>query len=288
MRLTEQAYAKVNLWLSVGDKRPDGYHDVETVMHTVSLCDTVALEISEGDGISLAVTGDGSVPCDARNLAWRACETFLRHSGRTARVRIEIDKRIPAGGGLAGGSSDAAAVLRALNRAFDSPYTPQQLMELAAELGSDVSFCVLGGTALCRGRGEVVTALEDPKPLHLLLAFSGEHVSTPDAYRLLDADGGEERGGATLMGCLGALQEGSMAGLEGHMYNRFEKSILPTCPVANAYRNALARAGGVSRMSGSGSTVFAVFESEERALEAQKLLDFEVTYATSVKSYFKN
>lgn len=155
--IIEKAYAKINISLDVTARRDDGYHDMAMVMQTVSLCDDVRLGFTDGSRI-FARTNLPFIPGDERNLAVRAAKKFFEAAGEPERgLCIRIDKRIPVGAGMAGGSTDAAAVLRGLNRAFGNRFGVERLEELGAEVGSDVAFCVRGGTMLARGRGELLT-----------------------------------------------------------------------------------------------------------------------------------
>ncbi len=280
--LIESAPAKINFWLSVGAKRADGFHEIETVMHTVSLADTVRVSVGEGSGISLTVAGNPSVPSDESNLAVRAAQLFLTRAGQSCKVQIHLEKRIPMAGGLAGGSADAAAVLRALNKSFHGYYSLAELAGLAAELGSDIPFCVYGGLALCRGRGEILTPLSSGRKYSFLIANAGEKVSTAAAYAALDSCPVKRGADRSSAGCLGALEQGDFTALAQSLYNRFEEYVLPICPGAAGMRAALREQGGSALMSGSGPSVFGVFESKAAALSAQKKLSFETVYAESL------
>ena len=165
-RLTEPAYAKINLSLDVLSRRPDGYHELRMVMQSVSLCDTVTLTLGETDRLTLS-TNLGFLPVDGKNIAVAAAQAFARRTGvNLDRLAIRIDKRIPVCAGTAGGSSDGAAVLRGLNRLFETGLTARELAEIGEAVGSDVPYCVLGGTALAEGRGEVLTPLPPLEPPH--------------------------------------------------------------------------------------------------------------------------
>ena len=201
----EKAYAKINLFLDVINKRDDGFHDVKTVMHTVSLCDDVTVFYTPSDKRSIRVSVDGNkyLPQDSRNLAYRAAQLYLDKCAISANVDIKLKKRIPVAAGLAGGSSDAAAVLRAMNKANKRLLTDKALAEISSELGSDVPYCLMGKTALCEGRGEIMTRLPDVSVGYAVIAIADEFVSTPKAYGALDSvysdfdgsvkTGGEER-----------------------------------------------------------------------------------------------
>ncbi len=280
---TETAYAKINYMLHIGGKRDDGFHDILTLMQTVSLTDTIEVAVSAGAGISLSVIGDAQVPVDSRNLAWRAARIFLDRLGSGAHIDIILHKHIPIAGGLAGGSADAAAVLRALNRIYDMPFTTEELMTLAGELGSDIPFCVCGGLALCAGRGERVKKLDAPEgQRHFLIVNRGEHVSTAEAYALADARMTIPAPRDTSKDCLAAL-EGDLTGLQAYLYNDFESCILPLCPLVAEAKEDLLRTGAVAvLMSGSGSTVYGVYDNREAARAAQGKLPYHSYYATDV------
>ena len=186
--LKEKAYAKINLYLDVLCKREDGFHDIKTVMHSVSLCDevTVAISPARTSTIKLSVEGNVYIPSDGKNLAYKAASLFLEKLGIFANVNIKLVKKIPVAAGLAGGSSDAAAVLRAMNRLYKRPLTLAALCKLGAELGSDVPYCIMGKTAICEGRGELITPISTNIRLHTVIATANEYVSTPAAYSALD------------------------------------------------------------------------------------------------------
>ena len=184
----DRAYAKINLYLDVIRRREDGFHDVETVMHALDLCDevTVTVNPSRLRSVRLVIEGNRFLPTDSKNLAVRAANLFMDVLGVTASVDIRLLKKIPVSAGLAGGSSDAAAVLRALNRIYKKPFTRSMLAKISESLGSDVPYCVIGGTAFCKGRGERMTPVSIGAPLYAVIVSSGERVSTPEAYGALD------------------------------------------------------------------------------------------------------
>lgn len=184
--VTVRAPGKVNLYLAVGDLRDDGYHDLTTVFHAVSLLDEVT--VREADTLSLEMTGEGaeSLPADERNLAWRAAELMAEHVGRAPDVAISIEKSIPVAGGMAGGSADAAAVLVAMNTLWELGVPRRDLHALAAQLGSDVPFALHGGTALGTGRGEELASVLARTTFHWVLAFAAGGLSTPAVFGELD------------------------------------------------------------------------------------------------------
>ena len=275
----EYAYAKINLYLDVLSKRDDGFHEVKTVMHTVSLADEITVSVSESDRpqVRLTVIGHPKLPTDSRNLAVRAAELFLASTLIRDEVNIRLVKRIPVAAGLAGGSSDAAAVLRALNKAYKRPLTEKRLLQLAAELGSDVPYCLIGGTALCYGRGENMQRLPDRLKLNLVLAVGKEHVSTPQAYAELDklySDFKAERSDAheSLYDAISkAIQSGEIT--DSKLYNIFENAIFATCHEAESIKERMLELGAThALMSGSGPSVYGIFKSKADAEKAKDTL----------------
>ena len=275
----EYAYAKINLYLDVLSKRDDGFHEVKTVMHTVSLADEITVSVSESDRpqVRLTVLGHPKLPTDSRNLAVRAAELFLASTLIRDEVNIRLVKRIPVAAGLAGGSSDAAAVLRALNKAYKRPLTEKRLLQLAAELGSDVPYCLIGGTALCYGRGENMQRLPDRLKLNLVLAVGKEHVSTPQAYAELDklySDFKAERSDTheSLYDAISkAIQSGEIT--DSKLYNIFENAIFATCYEAESIKKRMLELGAThALMSGSGPSVYGIFKSKADAEKAKDTL----------------
>jgi 4-diphosphocytidyl-2-C-methyl-D-erythritol kinase len=184
--VTVRVPGKVNLYLGVGDRRDDGYHELTTVFHAVSLLDEVT--VRNADVLSLEMAGEGveSLPADERNLAWRAAELMAEHVGRAPDVAISIEKSIPVAGGMAGGSADAAAVLVAMNALWELGVPRRDLHALAAQLGSDVPFALHGGTALGTGRGEELATVLARSTFHWVLAFADGGLSTPAVFSEID------------------------------------------------------------------------------------------------------
>ena len=285
----EMAYAKINLYIDVIGKRDDGFHAISTVMHSVSLCDevTVTLNSLGNENIRMVLDGNRRLPTDSKNLAVSAAAMFLSRAGIKADITIKLNKKIPIAAGLAGGSTDAAATLRALNKLFSRTFAERALLSMAAELGSDVPYCLLSGTALCEGRGEIITRLPSALKLHTVIAVATEHVSTPKAYALLDAkytDFKEPRATDAKAAILDGAKSGVMP--SGELYNIFEGVILPECPGAAKIKQAMLLFGAThAMMSGSGPSVFGVFDSKdkaERACTELESLGFTAYYATSV------
>lgn len=266
--ILEMAYAKINWYLAVGERRADGYHDIVTLMQTVSLADVVRVTVREvGDPFRLICTGAYHVSEDRTNLAWIAAERFFSRYGGEVRGTVTIEKHIPLSGGLAGGSADAAAVLRAYNRIFDNPFSHKELLELAASIGSDVPFCLVGGLARCEGRGERLTILPPLPKRHLVLVNAGEPVSTAEAYAALDG-----RMEITALGdgdaLLAALRAGDNVVCRKSLRNDFSAVVLPRCPRALEAFHAFESFGIPTQMSGSGSTIYALFPDEASARAA--------------------
>ena len=273
--IKEKANAKINLYLDVLSKREDGFHDVRTVMHSVTFGDVLTVSVAPSDTTAISMTVDGNrfLPTDSRNLAARAAYLFLERAKITASVKINLVKRIPVAAGLAGGSSDAAAVLRALNKLYGRFFSISALNEIAAELGSDVVYCLYGRCALCEGRGEIMTRLNVNAKGYVVIAIGNEHMSTPTAYKALDdlysdfdqsrVTGGEEHF-STLMT---SLSEGEID--PKGLFNVFEDAILPLCPTATAIRSELLALGAKgAMMSGSGPSVFGIFDTLDAAASA--------------------
>ena len=284
----ENAYAKINLYLDVLSKREDGFHEVKTIMHTVSLADelTVSVRRSERSSIRLTVVGQSKLPTDSRNLAVKAAELFLTTTLINAEVNIKLVKKIPVAAGLAGGSTDAAAVLRALNRAFKKPLTEKRLLSLAAELGSDVPYCLLGGTALCYGRGERIERLPEKLNLHIVIASTDEYVSTPFAYSELDRIYSDFTVARTddAAFCYEAIYGSILAGrlTDTSLYNVFEKAILPNYNGAEYLKSRISSLGAThALMSGSGPSVYGIFTDKVAAESARDILICE-----GVRAYY--
>ncbi len=275
-RTTYHAYAKINLYLDILSRREDGYHDLLTVMHSLSLRDDVTVEIlpCPTTHVSMRIFGSYLLPTDERNLAYRAADAFLRRIGKTARVRIDIRKRIPIAAGLAGGSSDAAATLRALNALMGHPLGEGALLSLAATLGSDVPYCLVGGTQICRGKGERMQPILCKTPLHAVVAVGAkEHIATPRAFAAADVHYANFDGSVTHGGdpdaLYAALAEGDVDALGAHVYNAFESVILPSCPIASEFKEKMLALGAyAAHMSGSGPSVFGLFRTREEANRA--------------------
>jgi len=258
-----QAPAKLNLFLDILGKRPDGYHEIRTVMQAVNLCDTIALQ-ERGRGISLACRGLDA-PEGPANLVWQAAELFFRETGLDVGVTIELIKRIPAQRGLGGGSSDAAATLKGLDRLFGTGLPEEALMGMAAQLGSDVPFFIEGGTALCEGRGERVTPISCDHEFHYTLVIPPFGLSTRAVYDdLTRNDLTPPHGGATIL--TKAMNRGDGPSLGSCLSNRLERPSFRLCPRLQSIKEELAALGFLGvLMSGSGTALFGLAPSMSTA-----------------------
>lgn len=267
-----RAYAKLNLTLDVLGKRPDGYHDLRMLMQTVALADEITLTPQERPGVRVQ-TNLHFLPNNEKNLAAQAALRFLRANSLEERgFSIDIEKKIPVCAGLAGGSSDAAAVLRGLNEMLGTGLLPAELARLGQEIGSDVPYCVTGGTALAEGRGEVLTALPPLPPCWVVLCKPEFSISTPALFAGVDSV--RLRCRPDTQGAIDSLRAGDLAGVARRMYNVFE-DVLPDRQRARVadIKNVMVQCGALgASMSGTGPTAFGLFDSEDRALEAQSRL----------------
>ena len=215
--LFEPAFAKINLTLDVLGKRDDGFHDIKTVMQTISLRDDVEIDVGTGKPWVLTCDKEG-IPCDERNLAWKAAKLFEEVTGKDlGGIEIRITKRIPSEAGLAGGSADAAAVLRALNTHFGAPLSIGALAEVGGQIGSDIPFCVIGGTCMCEGRGERLRKLPNMPECVLVVCKPDFGVSTPELYKKIDSVAIPKRPDNNAME--GALMAGDLGKVAEQVYN---------------------------------------------------------------------
>ena len=254
-RLSLKAHAKINLTLEVLGKRPDGYHEVAMIMQSVSLHDTVTLSLRDS-GISLACDRP-DLPCDSGNLAFRAADLLRREVGVARGVQIELTKRIPLAAGLAGGSTDAAAVLKGLNRLWQLALPAAELERLAARLGSDVPFCLRGGTSLATGRGEILTPLPDFPGHGVVLVNPPLQVSTAWVYGNYRGVAVNRRGDISSL--RRSIEQQDFSAVAGAVFNDLETVTIPAYPQVAAIKEQLLQAGAAGvLMSGSGPTVFAL------------------------------
>ncbi|MGE2721474.1 4-(cytidine 5'-diphospho)-2-C-methyl-D-erythritol kinase [Mycolicibacterium celeriflavum] len=273
--VTVRVPGKVNLYLEVGDRRDDGYHELTTVFHAVSLLDEVT--VRNADMLSLEMSGEGAetLPADERNLAWRAAELMAEHVGRAPDVAITIDKSIPVAGGMAGGSADAAAVLVAMNTLWELGVPRRDLHALAARLGSDVPFALHGGTALGTGRGEELATVLARTTFHWVLAFADGGLSTPAVFaeidRLRDSAGPDREAPPRLDDpepVLAALASGDPNQLAPLLGNDLQPAALSLDPGLRRTLRAGTEAGALAGIvSGSGPTCAFLCASAGKAVD---------------------
>lgn len=264
--ITEKAYAKINLTLSVGERREDGYHEIDSVMHSISLCDEVTL--TEAGGISLSIK-EGLAPGGKANLMWEASELFFRETGFSGGAHMELVKQIPSEAGMGGGSSDAAAVLRGLNRMTGQQLSLAALADMGARLGADVPFCVAGGCRRCEGIGEKLTPLAGWEGLPLVIVRPGVSISTGKAYGLLDVC--PRRRAGTAESCIKALKNKDRAVLMASLSNDFEDVLFKAETVLGETFSYLSSLCKKAMMTGSGSAFFLMAgnEVQQRKLAAK-------------------
>lgn len=268
--VTVRAYAKINWVLELLGKREDGYHEIRTVTQTISLCDELTISVAS-EGIAILLTGQWTVPDGPDNICWRATEAFREAHGAPPGVRIRLDKRVPVGAGLGGGSSDCVAVLMALGR-LTGIKAPETVRRIAASLGSDTMLFLDGGMALCAGRGEIVSSLPCPRVYDLVIARPACRVATRDAYAMMsDEDFGD---GARVDALVSALTAGlEPRGLADHLHNAFRERMSERFPQIEELANEMLQAGALgAEMTGSGSAVFGVAPDASAAQDIARRL----------------
>jgi 4-diphosphocytidyl-2-C-methyl-D-erythritol kinase len=322
MPVTVRSFAKINLGLSIGPSRPDGFHALETIYQTVAAHDIIRVEAARGNGIEIRCKNP-LVPCDETNTCYRVADRMLRHWKQRAKVVITIEKKLPVQGGLGAGSSNAIATLFALERELKEPLRPEERLRIAAEVGSDLPLFLLGGSVLGIGRGEQVYPLTDLPAIACVLVTPPVAVSTPQAFRDWDAflasqnhqaDLTPPNGSVTLskfnrsafewLSNLGFTLDASgvpadydgdraenplldlvRAGIE----NDFERVVFPQYPVLRDVKRVLEREGcDYASLSGSGSTMFGLFRSRERALQAAEHMSAEGLATTVTETLPRN
>lgn len=269
-----RAEAKINLFLEVTARRTDGYHDILSVMQSVSLCDELEL-CPRGRGIALDC-GDAPLDCGEKNLAYRAARLYLEHVGADCGVAMRLTKRIPMQAGLGGGSSDAAAVLVGLERLFGHPLGLERLTRLGAALGADVPFCIMGGCARAEGIGERLEPLPTLPECGIVICCPPERISTPGAYGELDRLHGSFAAGAYSPRCLDgmttALATSRLNDICAKMYNIFE-DVTSSRDDIRSIKRCMTESGALAALlSGSGPSVFGIFENDKCARQCATML----------------
>lgn len=259
-----KAYAKVNTYLDVLGKRDDGYHDILSHFHTVSLCDEVTVKKAEDITMEYSCP---SLTCGEDNLCIKAARAFFRHTEIDAGCYIYLKKVIPTQAGLGGGSADCAAVLKGLNFIYGSALSEEELEKLGASLGADVPFFIKGGSSIVSGIGERISPFVPIENCFLVISSGIGKVSTPEAYKIIDSTQRTKEG--DFLSYKIAVEKGDIDGICRHLYNRFEDT-LPSCEQVKHHFKRLGCDGTL--MSGSGSAVFGIFKSENAAKNAEKEL----------------
>lgn len=261
LRILEKAPAKINLSLDVLHKRDDGFHEVKMIMTTIDLADRIEIRELNADRIEI-ISHNRFVPDDQRNLAYQAAKILKERYRIKKGVAIYITKSIPVAAGLAGGSSDAAATLRGLNRLWSLGLSLDELAEIGSEIGSDVSFCVYGGTALATGRGEIIQHIDPPPHCWVVLAKPTIGVSTADVYKNLNLNNVEH---PNVVGMIEAIKEGNYSRICHLLGNVLESVTLKMHPEVANIKDQMKRFGADAvLMSGSGPTVFGLVQYESR------------------------
>ena len=262
--LREFAFAKINLTLDVLGKREDGYHDLKSVMQTVSIRDDIEIDLGTEKPWKLICDKD-DIPTDERNLAWKAAKLFFETTKKDPNgIEIRITKRIPSQAGMGGGSADAAAVLRALNTHYNAPFSILALAELGGQIGSDVPFCVLGGTAMVEGRGERLRKLPDMQDCFMVVCKPDFSCSTAELYAELDKAEIAKRPDNKAMES--ALYAGDLGKIAENIWNVFDPIVTKKHLELNYIKSICNSYGAVAQqMTGSGSAVFAITDSFEYA-----------------------
>ena len=265
-KITKEAHAKINLGLDVLRKREDGYHEVKMIMQTIGLCDTLTFEMTKENDIVIE-SDSGKLPLDEHNLIYKAARVFFEETGQAFGIKIFLNKRIPIAAGMAGGSTDAAATFLALNEISGQPLSMEKLLEISVKVGADVPYCIMGGTALSEGIGDILTPLTPLRDVYILIAKPPVNVSTGFVYGNLKIT--EETVHPDIDGIIDAMKANDAAKVSTLMSNVLETVTAPAYPVIRDLENIMMNNGALgSIMSGSGPTVFGIFENEAWAKKA--------------------
>ncbi len=268
--ITIEAHAKINLTLDILDKRADGYHDVELVLQSIGLSDTIELaKINKGIKLELnvdKVIGGENLTADENNLAYRAAKLMIDYFNLAEGVFIRLTKKIPIAAGLAGGSTDAAAVIRGMNQLFNLHLTTQQMCDLAAKIGSDVPFCIVGGTCLAYGRGEKLKRLADLPSIPIVLIKPRGAIPTAWAYKTYDADKSSEHPDTNAI--CEAINLSDYEAVAELIFNVLERVAIKKYPAIETYKQKLIEAGAIAAMmSGSGPSIFGIAKTHDDAVK---------------------
>lgn len=268
-----KAYGKINIGLDVIRKREDGYHDLDMIMQTVGVYDDVIISREDGtQTYEIEVSTDADIlPNDKGNLAFMAAKVLMEAYDIKAKVKIHINKRIPIAGGMAGGSADCAAVLRGVNQLFQLGLTDEQLQEYGVKLGADVPYCIVGGTKRAQGIGEILTDLPTPPKCYVIIAKPDVFVSTKFVYSHIRPAQIENH--PDIDGIIESIKAGDLYGICEKIANVMEDVTIPEYPIIQKVKDILKSNGAVNAlMSGSGPTVFGIYDDEEKAKQSMDAL----------------
>lgn len=277
-----KAHSKINLTLDIVGKKENGYHLLKTIMQTLELADELEVELAKED--ITVKTSLKYLPDDNNNIAYKAADAFFKHFNLNSGAKIYIEKNIPVAAGMAGGSTDGAAVIKALNQLTGINADIYTLVKIGEKVGADVPFCLMGGTVLCEGIGEILTPLKSLKPCPVLIAKPDFPISTVEIFKQVKLN--EMKHHPDTEGAIKAITEGNLYDLSKRMYNVLEEITASSKPLIKEIESVmLDNKAMCSLMTGSGPTVFGMFESEKQAQQAQKALEkFNIfTCVTSIK-----
>jgi 4-diphosphocytidyl-2-C-methyl-D-erythritol kinase len=285
--ITLNAYAKINLSLDVVGRLANGYHEVRMIMQTVGIHDTLTFEKTEGE---IVLSSDaGELPLGEDNLIYKAARLVKETYGISGGVKVHLEKRIPVAAGMAGGSTDAAATIKAMNLLYDLRLSEEDLCGLGVKLGADVPYCIMGGTALSEGIGEVLTKLAPMSECALLVAKPDINVSTKEVYQALDSQSVPWH--PDVDGMRQAIEEGRLEGIYSRLGNVLETVTVAKHPIVSEIKQEMLGNGALgSLMSGSGPSVFGIFDDEEKARAAGESIEkkglAKQVFVTGPQSYF--
>lgn len=258
--ITLKSYGKINLGLDVLYKREDGYHEINTIMQQIDLCDTLIIKENK-EGLVLK-SNSKDLPLDSTNLIYIAWKKIQEKTGINKGIEVILDKKIPIAAGLAGGSSNAAAILKGLNELWDLGFDEKDLREIGVEIGADVPFCIMGGTALAKGIGEELTRLKPFKDKDLLLVNPGIQISTAEVYKSLNL---KEKRRVNMEEIIQSIEKDDLNSLTKSIVNVMEEVVIRKNPIISEIKEDLIEYGALgSLMSGSGPTVFGLFDDKEK------------------------
>ncbi|MDE0468561.1 MAG: 4-(cytidine 5'-diphospho)-2-C-methyl-D-erythritol kinase [Candidatus Poribacteria bacterium] len=279
-KIRVRAHAKINLYLDVVGKREDGYHNLETIFHSIGLHDDVIISKKQTKDITIHCEHP-RVPCDSRNLAYRAAQLISDAVGGIGGIAIDIHKRIPVAAGLAGGSADAAAVLHGVNEFFGLGFTQETLMRFGAQLGADVPFCLSGGAALGLGIGDQLTRLPPLSDVPLFLLNPGIEISTAAVFKKLNFSLTTYKKESIIIKTY--IKKGDVVGIGKNLYNLLEVPVFSEYPEIAALKTELSMQSGCygALMSGSGATLFAVMQDSDAADRSESYFKNKVSFCTT-------